>query len=262
MGGKGCTSLIRAEKILTHIAYIGGVSFMELLKEFQYPKSSLLNLLNAMVECGFLFKNERNQYSLGIKNYELGCQALHRKNIFEVTKRPMQELSLKSGLVCHLGAMENYSAIYLDKVESPESAPTRKSWIGKKLELHITALGKALLAWKPKEEMDYFLDALILTKHTSNTFTDKKGFRDELQKTRLRGWAIDNEESTYGAVCLSMPVFNLYNRVNYAISLSGDPVIFSGKKIDGYLELLSQCAEQISQGLGYRDQHNCLNKGK
>lgn len=261
MGGKGCTSLIRAEKILTYIAYVGSASFMELVKEFLYPKSSLLNLLDTMVECGFLIKNERNQYSLGIKNYELGCQALHRKNIFEVTKRPMQELSLKSGLVCHLGAMENYDAIYLDKVESPESTPTRKSWIGKTVELHVTALGKSLLAWKSREEMDYFLDALVLKKHTPNTLTDKKLFREELQKTRLRGWAIDNEESTPGTVCLSMPVFNMYNRVNYAISLSGDPVIFSGNKIDSYLELLSQCAGQISHGLGYRNENDDFRRG-
>ena len=108
---KGCNSLVRAEKILTHIAWVGMASYMELLNKFQYPKSSLLNLLNVMVECGFLIKNKNGYYSLGIKNYELGCQALHRQNIFEVTKRPMQELSLKSGLVCHLGAMESISAI-------------------------------------------------------------------------------------------------------------------------------------------------------
>ena len=81
---KGCNSLVRAEKILTHIAWVGMASYMELLNKFQYPKSSLLNLLNVMVECGFLIKNKNGYYSLGIKNYELGCQALHRQNIFEV----------------------------------------------------------------------------------------------------------------------------------------------------------------------------------
>ncbi|MGP4141854.1 IclR family transcriptional regulator [Sodalis praecaptivus] len=261
MGGKGCNSLVRAEKILTHIAYVGEASFMEILKEFQFPKSSLLNLLNVMVDCGFLIKSERNQYALGIKNYELGCQALHRKNIFEITKRPMQELSLKSGLVCHLGAMESFSAIYLDKVESPNSVPTRKSWIGKTLELHITALGKALLAWKSQEEIDYFLNALVLKGYTENTITEMSVFREELRKTRLRGWAIDNEESTYGAVCLSMPVFNMYNRVNYAISLSGDPAVYSGKNVNSYLKLLRKCAGQVSYGLGYRNENEYLRKG-
>ena len=75
-----------------------------------------------------------------------------------------------------LRAMESISAIYLDKIESPDSVPTSKSWIGKKLELHITALGKALLAWKTREELDYFLEALTLTPHTRNTF--KHAFGD------------------------------------------------------------------------------------
>jgi hypothetical protein len=78
MGGKGCNSLIRAEKILTY-SVCRCSEFYGAPAEFQYPKSSLLNLLNVMVDCGFLTKSDRNQYSLGIKNYELGCQALHRK---------------------------------------------------------------------------------------------------------------------------------------------------------------------------------------
>ncbi|PSF56171.1 hypothetical protein C6981_25595 [Escherichia coli] len=36
---KGCNSLVRAEKILTHIAWVGMASYMELLNKFQYPKS-------------------------------------------------------------------------------------------------------------------------------------------------------------------------------------------------------------------------------
>lgn len=35
---KGCNSLVRAEKILTHIAWVGMASYMELLNKFQYPK--------------------------------------------------------------------------------------------------------------------------------------------------------------------------------------------------------------------------------
>ncbi|MCQ8779953.1 IclR family transcriptional regulator C-terminal domain-containing protein, partial [Escherichia coli] len=74
-------------------------------------------------------------------------------------------------------------------------------------------------------------------------------------------WAIYNEESTYGSVCLSIQVFNIYNRVNYAISLSGYNVCYSGNKIDSYLELLRKCAEQISYGLGYRNENEHLRKG-
>lgn len=40
----------------------------------------------------------------------------------------------------------------------------------------------------------------------------------------------------------------MYNRVNYAISLSGDPVVYSGNKIDSYLELLGNALSKYHMG--------------
>lgn len=62
MAGKGCISLLRADKILTHIAHVGAASFTQLQKDFDPPKSSLLNILDTMVECGLLIKNDARQY--------------------------------------------------------------------------------------------------------------------------------------------------------------------------------------------------------
>ena len=33
---------------------------------------------------------------------------------------------MKSGLICHLGTIEDFHALYLDKVESPLSKPTER----------------------------------------------------------------------------------------------------------------------------------------
>ena len=61
MVAKGCTSLIRADRILTHIAHVGSASFTQLQEDFDLPKSSLLNLLDTMVACGLLVKNAARQ---------------------------------------------------------------------------------------------------------------------------------------------------------------------------------------------------------
>ena len=251
MGARGCTSLIRADRILTHVAQAGAASYTQLLNDLGLPKSSLLCLLDVMCECGLLVKNENRQYQLGIRLYELGCRSLHRRSLFEATKRPMQELSLTTGLICHLGSIEESHAIYIDKVESPNSTPTGKSWIGKVLSLHSTALGKALLAWKPEEELTRYLDRLALEKFTEKTIIDRTRFVEELALTRRRGWAIDDEESAPGAVCLSMPVFDLAGRVSYAVSLSANPTVYTKTAIPGYLKLLAACSLTISRGLGW-----------
>lgn len=112
----------------------------------------------------------------------MGCQALHRQNIFEVTKRPMQELSLKkwTGL-SSWGDGEHFG--YLSRQDRKSGLCTDEQKLDwQKLELHITALGKALLARKTREELDYFLEALTLTPHTRNTFTDKNCFWKNYKK--------------------------------------------------------------------------------
>ena len=126
MAGKGCISLLRADKILTHIAHVGAASFTQLQKDFDLPKSSLLNILDTMVGCGLLIKNDARQYQLGIKVYELGCQSLHRRSLFEITKRPMQELAMKSGLICHLGTIEDFHALYPASRQKITQSPETK----------------------------------------------------------------------------------------------------------------------------------------
>lgn len=251
MVAKGCTSLIRADRILTHIAHVGSASFTQLQEDFDLPKSSLLNLLDTMVACGLLVKNAARQYQLSIKIYELGCQSLHRRNLFEITKRPMQELAIKSGLICHLGTIEDLHAIYLDKIESPLSTPTGESWIGKKLDFHSTGLGKVLLAWKPESELKVYLEQMKMTRYTDKTITDPGKFIEELALTRRRGWGIDDMESSAHAVCLCAPIFDLAYRVNYALSLSANDTIFTHSTIPNYLRMLEECSNQISKGLGY-----------
>lgn len=92
----------------------------------------------------------------------------------------MQELLLKSGLVCYFGVMESILVIYFDKIESLDFVLMSKSWIGKKFELYIIVLGKVLLVWKIREELDYFLEVFMLILYTCNIFIDKKLFLEEL----------------------------------------------------------------------------------
>ena len=77
MAGKGCISLLRADKILTHIAHVGAASFTQLQKDFDLPKSSLLNILDTMVGCGLLIKNDaRSTDRASLKSRSAPCRSL------------------------------------------------------------------------------------------------------------------------------------------------------------------------------------------
>ncbi|MFR3492624.1 MAG: IclR family transcriptional regulator C-terminal domain-containing protein [Blautia sp.] len=56
---------------------------------------------------------------------------------------------------------------------------------------------------------------------TENSITDKEVFRQELMRTRQRGYAIDDMEHEFGIKCVAMPIFDRNRNLYAAISISG-----------------------------------------
>jgi DNA-binding IclR family transcriptional regulator len=95
------------------------------------------------------------------------------------------------------------------------------TWVGKRMELHCTALGKVLLAWLPEEEARRILNERILARHNENTKASPRRLLEELQETRKRGYAVDDEEAEIGYRCLGAPVFDSNGEIAAAVSVSG-----------------------------------------
>jgi DNA-binding IclR family transcriptional regulator len=92
------------------------------------------------------------------------------------------------------------------------------SAIGRRLPAHATALGKALLAARPADELDALLPG-PLPALTPHTITDRTALHAELATIRDRGYAVDREENTEGIVCVAR-VVPLRDPATDAISLS------------------------------------------
>ncbi|WP_376744961.1 IclR family transcriptional regulator domain-containing protein, partial [Escherichia coli] len=65
-----------------------------------------------------------------------------------------------------------------------DSVPTSKSWIGKKLDVHITDVDKALLTWKTREELGYFLEATQVKQKKNKKKKKKKKIKIKKKKKK------------------------------------------------------------------------------
>lgn len=83
----------------------------------------------------------------------------------------MAALRDDTNLTCHLGVLQGSSPIYLTKLESPQAIVIR-SWEGKRLSLHSSGLGKAIMAWLSPAEVDDLLGDEQLPRFTDTTITD------------------------------------------------------------------------------------------
>jgi IclR family acetate operon transcriptional repressor len=60
-----------------------------------------------------------------------------------------------------------------------------------------------------------------LPRHTPSTITSFEEFYQELDRVRLVGFGVDNEEESEGIVCVGAPIFDHQRHCAGAISLTG-----------------------------------------
>jgi len=181
------------------------------------PRSSTHRLVTDLVTCGFL---ERGQYGyrLGAKLFEIGhLVPLHRR-LREAALPFMQDLLEATHLTVNLAVRDGNEIVYVEKlVQRGTRVPHTRS--GGRLPMHCTGLGKAILAFSNKEEVEQILaDQLVaLTPHTITNPVDLRGDLADIRQTHV---AFDDQESQLGLFCVASPVIGRHGLIG-AISVTG-----------------------------------------
>ena len=69
-------------------------------------------------------------------------------------------------------------------------------------------MGKAILANLPAEDRDHAIKNIELIAHTPNTILDSDALKAELEVTRTKGYAVNNEEFIPGLLAIGAPLMN------------------------------------------------------
>lgn len=236
-----CFSKRRKEMRLTEIA-----------DELNLNKSTVHGIMSTLKYHGLIDQDKETQkYRLGIYLMELGEIVLSSIEIRDIAHPIMEEVSKRLNETVHLSKIDHGELIYLDKVESSQSMRIFTN-IGARMPAHCTGMGKAILAYTDKEEVDKLLpdDLDPITKYT---ITEKKELLLQLEDIRKKGYAIDNEESSIGLRCIAAPIFDYKGEVKYALSVSGPTVRITDKTTEGIIKIIMEAVKIISYKLGYKE---------
>lgn len=175
----------------------------DLANEIGIPKSSLHGILRTMVSRGWVEAGpDGNRFGLGLRALRASAAYLAADDTVTMVAGLLDELAQEFGETVHLGRLDGPDIVYLAKRESIH--PLRLySAIGRRLPAHATALGKAVLARHPNDEVDQIVGD-PLRRLTPRTITSRSRLRADLAATRDRGYAIDREENSEGIVCYAV----------------------------------------------------------
>src|SRR2546422_9166824 len=130
----------------------------------------------------------------------------HRR-LMDTALPHMERLLEKFEETVNLGVWRDGEVLYLVMLESPH-AFRMTARVGARSPVHSTALGKAIAAYLPEDEVGTVLRARRFPALTSRTITSPAAWRRELTRIRVRGMAEDNGETEPEASCIAAPIFD------------------------------------------------------
>jgi DNA-binding IclR family transcriptional regulator len=226
------------------------MSLTEISVRSGWAKSTVHGLLSTLRDYRFVDQSqETGRYRLGVRLFELGNAVAKSWDVRVVAKPHLARLGKSLGETVHLAAESDGEVLYLDKVESNQFIRI-VSEVGGRLPMHCSGLGKALLAYKTDAEVKRIADKKGLAPMTRRTITSLPGLLSELEKTRSRGYAMDDEEIMDNLRCVAAPIFDCGGAAPYAVSASGLCSNMRGESLDRAIQFVMQTAETISRLMG------------
>jgi DNA-binding IclR family transcriptional regulator len=218
------------------------VRVSELASELAVHKSTVSRLLTALERRGFV-RRDGERFVPGLEIVRIARLVGHEEALTAAASPVLERLAAETGEAAVLGVRRGDEAYFVHQVQGGDHIlGVVDNWSGRSTPLHVSAIGKAILAFGTEPH------AGPLPRFTAHTITDPAAFDRELRRTRLRGYAILRDELEDGLTAVGAPVFDGAGACVAGISVSG-PTFRLPRSLGRLGELCRLGAAEISERL-------------
>jgi IclR family transcriptional regulator, acetate operon repressor len=179
-----------------------GVS--ELADEVDMTKSTVHHHLQTLEQYEYVV-NDGGKYRLGLQFLDIGDRVRSNMTLFKIARPEIQELAEQTGELAHLLVMEHGRGVILLQSKGQDAVHV-DTHVGKRVHLHQTALGKAVLANLSPGQQNDIIERHGLPARTENTITSLDRLRDEFGPIKKQGYAVDRGEWNEQLRCIAAPI--------------------------------------------------------
>lgn len=212
--------------------------------------STCLRLLRTAEAHGFVERLPGNgRYRLGAKIFTLAYGLERQLDLRSIARPVLQRLSEAINEGVSLVIRLEHEAMVLERVVS-KSELGFQIGVGARGPLHCTSAGKALLAFADPALQSQIL-AGPLPRLTATTITDPAALRADLERTRERGYSVDNCEREDGLFGVAAPVWDAAHGLAGVVASSGPSERLNTAALPQTVAALLGAAAEISSRLGH-----------
>jgi IclR family pca regulon transcriptional regulator len=194
------------------------LSLSEVAASTGLSRAAARRFLHTLVNLGYM-RTEGSQFALRPKILELGYAYLSSLTLPEVAMPHLEQLVEQVRESSSVSELDGDDVVYIARV------PTRRIMtvaisVGTRFPAYATSMGRVMLAGRPDEWLDEYLESAPLRALTSHTIAEPSSLRAELRKIREQGWALVDQELEEGLRSVAAPIRDSEGRVVAAVNVS------------------------------------------
>lgn len=193
------------------------LSLSEISRRTGLTLSTTHRLVGELRVWGALDRDADGRYSIGLRILELGTTSQGLR-LREVALPFLEDLQHAVRANIHLAVADGHDVIYIESLRAREGVPV-PSRLGGRWPMHATGTGLVLLAFAPQEFQEEVLSSK-LRRFTEYTPTEPDALRHRLAEIRRSGVAIIENQLTYDARAVAVPIRGPRDRVVAAVGLT------------------------------------------
>lgn len=201
------SSLERAKEILDAFTPESpNLSLTGLVSATRLPKTTVHRTAHALVDLGYLEKDERGRYVIGLRVFEVGTLAPRAYRYRDRIVPHLERLFAVTGTDVMLAVRDGQEAVLVEQFIARSSAPLAAG-LGERLPLHASAAGLVMLAFGPRD----LLSAVCksgLVRYTADTLVDERRLRAAVAEVRSTRTSVVHNGMVEGAVSIGAPILD------------------------------------------------------
>ncbi len=218
----------------------------------EMPKSATHRLLTQLAAAGWVRQDAGTGfYALTMKVTITGQLFLRRTGLPDVYQPLLDELAARTAAFARIAVLEGGKLTWIGHAQGARAGLLYEPDLTVDVRLNVTATGKAWLACLSNEEAMRLVMAQGIG--TPERFGPKarttiEAILDELERTRMRGWALTVEEAEAGVVAIAAAIRDPDRPADAVgtVSVAGPVARITPDRYDGIAAAVAATAAQLS----------------
>lgn len=189
------------------------------------------------------------RYTLGTALAHLGEKVLDQVTFTGLARQVLRSLSDRTGLTSRAATWGGDCVVMIDRVDGSDGVRFELQ-MGKREPLHRSSVGKAMLAAMTDDEVRDVLQGLSLEPNTVHSLTTVDAVLDDIRRSRVRGFTVDDEEDALGIICIGAAVRDHRGKAAGSLSITRLKAGLDEAELNRLGGIVAACAAEMSRQLG------------